>query len=249
MTTLDPEQIKTIFETCADLAESDFWADIFTDCSDGNFPKGMRCTGDILFIRGITGQPHTINLANQDVNEIYEKILEYMKNILHITDPNDENEKMEDFENRMTEKEAKIKEQEWSNVKDKNKKFILYRFIEKVLFGAGKKFDVTMCQRLYQDISEMLSSKRITGDNIVFEDGYIVNIDGVTFNSDTLSWDVEIAEKRKKKKIETEKKSYENIPIISISDVWTRHLKSVNAQRKLVTTLKNKVKRAPRRKK
>lgn len=249
MTTLDFEQIKKIFETCADLSDSDFWADIFTDCAEGNFPKGMRCAGDILYIRGIKGQPQTINLANQDVNEIYEKILDCMKNVLHITDPNDENEKMEDFENRMTEKEAKIKDQEWSKVKDKNKKFIFYKFIEKVILDAGIKFDVTICRRLYQDISEMLSTKRITGDNIVFEDGYIVNIDGVAFDPDTLSWDVEIAEKKKKKIESSEKKSIENISTVSISDVWTRYLKSLVSQRKLVTTLKSKAKRAPRRKK
>jgi hypothetical protein len=236
-------EIKSIFEQCAQKAETPFWSEIFNDCAQDKYPKGVKRRSEILYIKPVNKLPILINLSNKDVDAIYTRIYEAFSDVLHITCNDDNTQRTEDFDTKIIEKETKLKERSWTNVKkDNERKYYLQQFINLLVEQnkAQLKAKVTpkIYMNLYRELVFAMSVKDIVSEQIHFDDGKITSIDNVKFDPATVGLVIEpyVEKKKNQRRKVVEEEEEQEVCVeqtkIHVQSIWDRICKNTEARRK-----------------
>lgn len=208
------EIVYPIFLECVQYAPDIFWETIFEDLSYGTSPFGTLLTETTLSC-SIKDKQFNYRIEKKDPKILFEDIHNLLSRKVGIMSQYDKIKKKMDFQN--IENELKEYKKNWGNIRKKNIKDIL---IEKFVIDKKKEFHLTIQQakNLLSRICLGLIFKVIKAKDIIYENGIILEIEGIKF---------------KKKQVIFEKDFYEfdsnfrKIVLIDknlLSDNWKKYL-------------------------
>ena len=215
------EIIYPIFLECCEFITNRFWETIFEDLAYGKTPYGTYISKNFLCC-SYKNKEFSYKIERKNPKKIYKDIYNLLVNKLGLLSQQEKNKKRLDF----YEMEENIKEtrQSWTSIRKKNVKDIL---IEKYVVRMRKKYYLTIKQSKYLLSLIFISMifKAITTKDIIYEDGKIMEIQGIDFakNKILLERDIYKIEVSFAPQIVIDKKS--------MSDSWEKYLKEL---RKLV---------------
>jgi len=166
-----------IFEEIMKNQVDPYWISFFDDCATGKLPRGFKLVNNILYFRF---KSKTLEvLVPEEPLEAEVIIKKFIFEYAGIISPKDLNEKREAEENKIISSYGN--ELNWNNIKNEREQSILISsFVEKI----SESFNLTKesSQNLTQIIKLSIFSGYLTSDNIIFENGNIIEIIGLEYN-------------------------------------------------------------------
>lgn len=182
--------IYPIFLKCIDYIENDtFWRETFEELSYGNCYQGSYINKGFI-CSNVKGKEFIYKFIDKDPEKIYQDVTKLFKEKLNIMSRNDRKILIDEFEE--VEKNLKaIKNTEWSEIKKKSLKDILF---QNFLINAKKTYELSDYQlkKIYNSINLGLMLKSIKNTDIVYENGEIKEIKGIYFSKGKFKIDIDI---------------------------------------------------------
>ena len=175
--TIKKEIVYPIFLECSNLIDDIFWKNIFEDLSYGKCPYGTYISKDFICCN-YKNKEFSYKIEKTNPGQLYDDMYIIFTKKLGLMSHKDKIEKKINF----TTIEAEIKEcrKNWSSIRKKNIKDLL---IENYVISMKNKFSLTLkqTQNLLSTIFIGMVFKVLTVKDIVYEDGVIKNINGITY--------------------------------------------------------------------
>ncbi len=167
-----------IFLECKEWTLDPYWQEIFTQCSVGKFPKGLRMTkdGSLIVFNGKTREIVSLDAEPFDVFQIMMKI--FKEKLCLISDRDIKKQKKE--VQKLKEELKEGYQGTWKQIKPKQiKNTLLLNFV----IASQKKYNLSQkdAERLLSTIKLGFIFKTITSDDVDYSDGVINGINGLTF--------------------------------------------------------------------
>lgn len=169
--------IYPVFLECCQYAEDSFWECVFEDLAHGRSPYGTYISKDFLCCR-YKGREFNYKIERKKPEKIYNDVYNLLTKKLGIFSHKEKVQKRIDFQN--LEKSIRNKRQEWSKIRKKNIKDILYK---NYALDMKIKHNLTTKQAKYllSLIIMMMMFKTLTSKDIIYENDRIVDISGIEF--------------------------------------------------------------------
>jgi hypothetical protein len=167
-----------IFLKCLRHATDEYWSNIFEELAYNNCISGTYISKG-FYNSTIKGKEFTYNYLNKSDVELYHDIVKLLKDKLNIMSKNDKKLILDEIS--FLEKELQeYKTLGWGAIKKKGIKEIL---IQNYLIDMQKKYKLsdTQIKKLYNIINLGIMLKSIKASDIVYQDGEVRNIKGITF--------------------------------------------------------------------
>lgn len=182
--------IYPIFLKCIDYIENDaFWRETFEELSYGNCYQGSYINKGFI-CSNIKGKEFIYKFIDKEPEKICQDVVKLFKEKLNIMSKNDRKILIDEFEE--VEKNLKaIKNTEWSEIKKKSLKDILF---QNFLIKIKKMYELTDYQlkKIYNSINLGLMLKSLKNSDIIYEDGEIKDIKGIVFSKGKYRIDIDI---------------------------------------------------------
>lgn len=182
--------IYPIFLKCIDYIENDtFWRETFEELSYGNCYQGSYINKGFI-CSNVKGKEFIYKFIDKEPEKIYQDVTKLFKEKLNIMSRNDRKILIDEFEE--VEKNLKaIKNTEWSEIKKKSLKDILF---QNFLIKVKKTFELSDYQlkKIYNSINLGLMLKSIKNSDIIYEEGEIKEIKGIQFSKGKYRIDIDI---------------------------------------------------------
>jgi len=178
-----------IFLKCCTLCkENNFWSTIFEDLSKGITPYGTYISKDYLCCSYKSKEFSYYIIDKTDVETVYKDIKHLLKNKLGLTSLN---EKLEQFKSMQNNKTENI---DWASVRKKNAKNL---FIDKFVIKKSKEYNLSIkkARELIKLIYYFNLIRTINQKDIIFENGEITEIKGISFSDKKIHVDILITTK------------------------------------------------------
>jgi|LauGreDrversion4_2_1035121.scaffolds.fasta_scaffold00284_32 hypothetical protein len=187
---LKRDVIYPIFLKCVDYVKNDiFWKETFEELSYGNCFHGSYISKGFL-CSNIKGKEFTYKFIGKEPEKICQDVIKLLKEKLNIMSKNDRQALLIEFED--TEKNLKkIKDTEWTEIKKKSLKDILF---QNYLIRSKNIYQLTDYQlkKLYNLINLGIMLKSIKNSDIIYKDGEIKEIKGIMFYPKKYKIDIDI---------------------------------------------------------
>lgn len=187
---LKRDVIYPIFLKCIEFIDNDtFWRETFEELSYGNCYQGSYISKGFI-CSNIKGKEFIYKFIDKEPEKIYQDISKLFKERLNIMSKNDRKILINEFEE--VEKNLKsIKNTEWSEIKKKSLKDILF---QNFLIKCKKEYELTDYQlkKLYNSINLGVMLKSIKNSDIIYDNGQIVEIKGINFYKNKYKIDIDI---------------------------------------------------------
>lgn len=183
--------IHHCFEECQDFTLDQYWKDIFFLCACGKFPKGCRYDHltQTLYIRlpaaGNKTKGEAICLPKNS-EEIYTVLMDVFKNKFGMFSSRDLQVKRDELQ-EIQEKQRINMDCEWKKLKPRSiKEFLISNYVT----NMQKKHEMTQKESkiLLTNIGIWMQMKKITSDDIEYENYTILNIKGLYFDEEKRVW-------------------------------------------------------------
>lgn len=182
--------IYPIFLKCIDYIENDtFWRETFEELSYGNCYQGSYINKGFI-CSNVKGKEFIYKFIDKEPEKIYQDVTKLFKEKLNIMSRNDRKILIDEFEE--VEKNLKaIKNTDWSDIKKKSLKDILF---QNFLINAKKTYELSDYQlkKIYNSINLGLMLKSIKNSDILYENGEIKEIKGIVFYKGKYNIDIDI---------------------------------------------------------
>lgn len=180
--------VHPIFEKCAALTEDKFWICIFQNCARDRFPRHFRYKNNLITYR--RGNKTERILITDAPSEAFITTMGFFQQIGGILSDTDRKRRQKQEEERMMEKALDKEDISWKDVKtDRIKELLISEFIcdmcDKMKFDEEEKLELTTT------IKKGFMLKYFSADDIWMEDGRIVEIDGLVYNSVTAQYEID----------------------------------------------------------
>lgn len=179
---IQKEIIYPYFLDCCQYATDNFWENIFEGLAYGKTPYGTYISKN-FFCCSYKKKEFSYKLENKDPKELYNDIYDLLTNKLGLYSNKEKAKKKFDFE--LLEDDIKISKNNWSNIRKKSTKDIL---IEKYVIDMKYKHNLSINQSKYllSLIVIALMFKTINIKDIKYENGKILNIEGIEFDNNEI---------------------------------------------------------------
>lgn len=229
--------VNPIFEKCALLTEDTFWQSIFMDCARGKFPRGFTFKNNLLTHK--KGSKITTLELNNSATETFSATMNFFQVAAGIMSAKDRHKLQQKEEEKLLEEMENDVDIEWSQIRKENFKEVL---ITEFISNVSKKmnFNEQEKRELTTTIKKGIMLKCFNSNNIIMEEGKIVEIDGLIYNEDTNEYEIDpeyIPEKgcRKESGLGVEKE--EEKPEINFLEIWKKYLEGLeNKRNKKITS-------------
>ena len=184
------ELIYPIFLECSKYTTDIFWKYIFEDLAYGKCPYGTYITKNFLCCN-YKGKEFSYKIdTSKDSNLLFEEIYDLLYNKLGLLSDKDKLQKRQHFENSQKESHT-IQTENWNSIK---KKSIKTTMIENYVINMKNKYNLTFYQsnKLLSLIVIGIIFKTITNDDIKYQDGEILSINGFSFENKRVILDKDI---------------------------------------------------------
>jgi hypothetical protein len=182
--------IYPIFLKCIHYIENDtFWRETFEELSYGNCYQGSYINKGFI-CSNIKGKEFIYKFIDKEPEKICQDVIKLFKEKLNIMSKNDRKILIEEFEE--VEKNLKaIKNTEWSEIKKKSLKDILFQnFLIKI--KNNYELNDYQLKKIYNSINLGIMLKSIKNSDIVYQDGEIKDIKGIVFSFRKYKIDIDI---------------------------------------------------------
>uniref|UniRef100_A0A6C0KGH8 Uncharacterized protein n=1 Tax=viral metagenome TaxID=1070528 RepID=A0A6C0KGH8_9ZZZZ len=189
MPPLRRDVIYPIFLKCLPFVEDEFWKETFEELSYGNCYQGSYLSKGFLCCN-VKGKEFIYKFLDKEPQRIYNDISKLLKEKLNIMSKNDRKILIHEFEE--LEQHLKIlKQTEWNDIKKKSVKDILF---QNYLIKHKKENELrdSQIRCLYHTINLGMMLKSIKNTDIVYHDGEIFEIKGITFAKGKYKIDIDI---------------------------------------------------------
>lgn len=210
--------IYPIFIECSEYSDDIFWKNIFNDLAYGKCPYGTYFSKDYLCC-SYKKKEFSYKIEGNDAKCMYDDIYKLLNGKLNICSPNELIYKQQIFED--VEDNIKDKRSKWSSIK---KKAIKDLIIEMYVKNMKKNNNLT-----YKQVEYLLSIIRtgfifkiITADDIIYKNGNIISINGISFKNNKIVIDQDIYN------FKVNHTSNINIEKKLMSDNWEKYLLKKN---------------------
>ena len=220
--TIRKEIVYPIFLECCQFTDDTFWQNIFEDLAYGQTPYGTYITKDFLCCN-YKNKEFSYKLDKKNAERLYNDIYDILRNKVGLLSGFDKKQKKVDFDALIEElKNSRVK---WSNIRKKNIKDLL---IENYCIEMKKRHNLDMKQTRYLMYLIFIGIvfKVIGVRDIEYEDGVILNINGISFK------DGEIIQERDMYSTET---TFRKVVIVEkkrMSDGWPKYIENLRKVKK-----------------
>jgi hypothetical protein len=187
---LKRDVIYPIFLKCIEFIDNDtFWRETFEELSYGNCYQGSYISKGFI-CSNIKGKEFIYKFIDKEPEKIYQDISKLFKERLNIMSKNDRKILINEFEE--VEKNLKsIKNTEWSEIKKKSLKDILF---QNFLIKCKNEYELSDYQlkKLYNSINLGVMLKSIKNSDIIYDNGQIIEIKGINFYKNKYKIDIDI---------------------------------------------------------
>ena len=211
------EIVYTIFLECCEFIEDTFWKNVFEDLAYGKCPYGSYISKD-FFCCNYKNKEFSYKIEKKDTQVLYNDIYDLLVKKLGLLSHKDKIKKKVDFVN--IENSIKEYRKNWSNIRKKNIKDLL---IENYVIDVKNKHSLSIKQarNLLSLIFIGMVFKVITVKDIMYEDGVIQNIEGISFK------DKEIVLERDIYEFESNTLPFVIIEKKLMADTWEKYLENL----------------------
>ncbi len=163
---------------CIQYCDDVFWETVFEELSFGKPPYGTYISKDFLTC-SYKSKEFIYKLERKDPKVLYDDIYKLLTEKLGILSQKEKVQKRLVF--RELEKNIKESRHDWSSIRKKNIKDIMY---EKYVIDMKNRYclSIKQCKYLLSVILISIMFKSITSKDIVYKDDKIQNIDGIEFS-------------------------------------------------------------------
>ena len=211
------EIVYPIFLECCEFTEDTFWKNVFEDLSYSKCPYGTYISKDFLSCN-YKNKEFSYKIEKKDPEVLYNDVYELLSKKLGLLSHKDKIKKKINF--NALENEIKENRKSWSNIRKKNIKDLL---IENYVIDMKKKYLLTIKQarHLLSIIFIGMVFKVISIKDIIYEDGVIKSINGISFKKKEIIIEKDIYN------FELNLTSYIIIGKKTMSDNWEKYLESL----------------------
>ena len=211
------EIVYPIFLECCEFIEDTFWKNVFEDLAYGKCPYGSYISKD-FFCCNYKNKEFIYKIEKKDTQVLYNDIYDLLVKKLGLLSHKDKIKKKVDFVN--IENSIKEYRKNWSNIRKKNIKDLL---IENYVIDVKNKHSLSIKQarNLLSLIFIGMVFKVITVKDIMYEDGVIQNIEGISFK------DKEIVLERDIYEFESNTLPFVIIEKKLMADTWEKYLENL----------------------
>ena len=211
------EIVYPIFLECCEFIEDTFWKNVFEDLAYGKCPYGSYISKD-FFCCNYKNKEFSYKIEKKDTQVLYNDIYDLLVKKLGLLSHKDKIKKKVDFVN--IENSIKEYRKNWSNIRKKNIKDLL---IENYVIDVKNKHSLSIKQarNLLSLIFIGMVFKVITVKDIMYEDGVIQNIEGISFK------DKEIVLERDIYEFESNTLPFVIIEKKLMADTWEKYLENL----------------------
>ena len=211
------EIVYPIFLECCEFIEDTFWKNVFEDLAYGKCPYGSYISKD-FFCCNYKNKEFSYKIEKKDTQVLYNDIYDLLVKKLGLLSHKDKIKKKVDFVN--IENSIKEYRKYWSNIRKKNIKDLL---IENYVIDVKNKHSLSIKQarNLLSLIFIGMVFKVITVKDIMYEDGVIQNIEGISFK------DKEIVLERDIYEFESNTLPFVIIEKKLMADTWEKYLENL----------------------
>lgn len=158
--------IFPIFEQCKGWTLDPYWMKLFDDCAKGILPTGVKMGKDTIIINKVSHKLHTDSLEN------FKLITQLFQTIGYSSD----------IDSQISRHTNTTIVSGWKDIRSKNFKTSL---ILQYVIDSSKKHGIplTKAKTLLSHINLGFLLKQIQPDHVIFEDGKIVGIYGISYSS------------------------------------------------------------------
>ena len=173
------EIIYPIFFECFKYIQDTFWETVFEDLAYGKTPYGTYISKGFLSC-SYKDKEFSYKIENKNPEILYNDVFDLLSNKLGLQSQREKNKKKQDLQ--LFEDELKDYRKSWNNIRRKNIKDLL---IEQYVMDMKNKhhFDIKQSQYLLSVIYISMIFKVIVSKDIIYENGIITNIEGITFKN------------------------------------------------------------------
>jgi hypothetical protein len=166
-----------VFMECIPYCEDTYWKSIFEDLAYGKTPYNCYISKDFLCCK-IKKKDFSYKIERKDPEILYKEIYNLFLNKLGLLSPEEKINKKKNFID--IENNLKNSRKTWYDIKKKNIKETL---IELYVTRMKQKYSLSIAQAkyLYSVIYIALVFKVINSNDINYENGKIISIDGIDF--------------------------------------------------------------------
>jgi hypothetical protein len=181
--------IYPIFLKCIPYTEDSFWKDTFEELSYGNCYQGAYISKGFI-CSNVKGKEFVYKFIDKEPEKIYNDISRLLKERLNIMSKNDRKILINEFE-EVEKKLKSTKNIDWNDIKKKSLKDILF---QNYLIDVKRNYELRDIQikRLYNSINLGLMLKSIKNHDIIYENGKISEINGITFSKGKYKIEIDI---------------------------------------------------------
>jgi hypothetical protein len=162
---------------CCDLAQEQFWKNVFEDLAYGKAPYGAFISKGFLSCT-YKGRAFSYKLVEKETEILYREIYKLLAEKLGILSTSEQNQKRLLFEE--LEKNIRENSEEWGKIRKKNIKDLI---LEKYVVNMKQKYNLSIIQarKLMAVIYLATQFKKLTSKDIEYSNGEIISINGITF--------------------------------------------------------------------
>ena len=186
--TIKREILYPIFLQCIQYTTDSFWENIFEDLAYGKSPYGTYINKSFLCCN-YKNKEFSYKIEKKDSLQLYNDVYNLLAKKLGLLSVRDKINKKIDFNN--IEEDLKHTRKSWNNIKKKNIKDLL---IENYVIEMKNKYSLSIKQsrKLISSIFIGMIFKVLSVKDINYEDGKILDIDGIKFNEKEVIYERDI---------------------------------------------------------
>jgi len=173
--------VHRIFEECASYTLDEYWKDIFMMCASNKFPKGLRYDPVKRTLYSKLDRVEAISVPKEPT-EAFLVIIEVFRRHPHLLSPQE-----------LTRKKAHMREMlqlsslrncEWKQIRSKHtREFLISSYVQEM--KDKHKLTTREAKNLFALVNLGFQFKKLSNDDVVFEEGRITDIKGLVYDSKT----------------------------------------------------------------
>lgn len=177
------EVIFPIFQECCKIVDDDFWKSLYEELSYGKYPKGLYIKGHDLCNTN-KRKFFAYNFLYKEAKEIIEDIHKLILENTNIYSNKDKKNKKKDIEKFKADIQSHINVEKFSMIK---KKSIRELMITNFVIDMQKKYKLkwSEARNLLNIIQMGFIEKTISSNDVIFKDGKIKKIKGITYDGES----------------------------------------------------------------
>ena len=179
------------FINCQKHTLDKYWIDLLYRCACNKFPKGVKYDGqkNIIYVKHEKTKAENFNIPLNDTKKMYDLLVYIFRDLLDIRSEYDINISKKELEECRKLNNIDMNT-DWKRLKPKSvKNTILMNFVVNKI--NEKSIDQKKIKKTYNQLQLAFQFKRLTNDDVEYENGTITDIKGFNYNEHNKEFEIQ----------------------------------------------------------